>query len=304
MFERKSQKVTVPAIETRQITVPTAAGLKDAIAPAAARAKTKLGEQAEHGRAVATPKLEEARAALAPHLQDAKASFAPRAADARGHVESDYLPKMVDAKDQFVDETLPKVVAALSAAFASDSEVAHRASDAARVLRGDAVAQTKQQKKGGFLSGLLATLGILGTAGAAAWFFNKKSAERDDPWARPLAEPSVGQVSDVPRDDNDHIPTGYDATGKDASVTAAGGSAAVGTAADGSATGGSAADGSTAGSDTRQERSVAGHDAGQERSVAGHDAGQERSVAGIDHTGSGDSVIGHDGPGADEGRSV
>ncbi|MEP7162052.1 MAG: hypothetical protein ABI746_13285, partial [Dermatophilaceae bacterium] len=66
MFERKSQKVTVPAIETRQITVPTVAGLKGAIAPAAARAKTKLGEQAEYGRAVAAPKLEEARAALAP----------------------------------------------------------------------------------------------------------------------------------------------------------------------------------------------------------------------------------------------
>ncbi len=234
MFERKKQKVTVPTIETKQVTVPTVAGIKSALVPAA----TGVAAMAKH--------------TLADKKEQGKAAVAPRLEDAKGRVEDDVLPRvadardqLVDAKDQFVEETLPKIVEAVSGALAAgaaatsdavdkvrDADAPHRAALLAQDAKGRAAEQVKQsrkeakrqakkgkalvgkeEKKGGFLSGLLTTLGLLAVAGGLAWFFAKKDAERDDPWARPLADPYVP-------------PT----TGRDSSVTA-GAAASSGTTA-------------------------------------------------------------------------
>lgn len=317
MFNRKNQKVTVPTIETRQATVPTVAGIKSAIGPVASRAKSLFDEQAEHGRALAAPRIESARSAVAPHLQDARSAVAPRIADARHHVEADYLPKLVDAKDQFANDTLPKVALAVSSALGgsqlagfeavrriSDSEAAHRASDAARVLRGEAVATTKKTGRG-IVSGLMATLGILGAAGTAAWFFNKRAAEQEDPWARPLAEPyiddvaastqvgTVGQVSDASAFEGEQIPTG---------ASGGGGVGALDEASGQSVAGGDVVSESVAGTDAAAG-SIAGTDASPipaEDTVLGVDSASE-SVAGEDAASG--SVAGEDGPGENAGES-
>ena len=288
-------------------------GIKSAIRPVASRAKSLIDEQAEHGKALAAPRIESARSAVAPHLQDARSVVGPRITDARHHVEADYLPKLVDAKDQFANDTLPKVASAVSSALGgsqlvgfeamrriSDSEAAHRASDAARVLRGEAVATTKKTGRG-IVSGLMATLGILGAAGAAAWFFNKKAAEQEDPWARPLAEPYIddvaastqigaaGQVSEASAFEGEQIPTGS-ATG------ASGGVGALDDAAGESVAGGDVVSESVAGTDAASG-SIAGTDAGPipaEDTVLGADSASG-SVAGTDAASG--SVAGQDGPG-------
>ena len=277
MFERKKQKLTVPTIETKQVTVPTVAGLKHALAGSAAAASSAASKKAGTAQArggarldsvkdatssrfsgavdTGSAKLADAKAAAVPMLAAAGAAVAPKLEDARGRVESDVLPRvadtkehLVEAKDAFVEETLPKIIDAVAGAVAAtsiaksdavakarDSEAAHRAVDAAAVLKGDKVAT--QKKSGGFLSGLMAAMGLLAAAGAIAWFFNKRAAEQDDPWARPLADPYVppatgrdstvaapvdgalpggdapatfapaaGQVSDVPAENTELIP--------------------------------------------------------------------------------------------------
>lgn len=210
MLERKMQKVDVPTIETKQITVPTVAGLKHA-----------LTDSVESAQARGGAKLEDAKAAAAPVLAAAGAAVAPKLSEARDKIEHDVLPRVADtrdhlmeARDSFVEEALPKIVEAVTGVVAAgtvarsdaiakvrDSDAVHRAADAAAVLKGDKVA-TEKKKSGGFLSGLLATLGLLAAAGALAWFFNKRAVEKDDPWARPLADPyvppSTGRESSVP----------------------------------------------------------------------------------------------------------
>lgn len=251
MSEPKKQTVTVPTVETKHVTVPTVAGLKSALSGTVASAQSRGGATFDSAKAAAGPMLAAATAAVAPRLDEAK-----------GLVEHDVLPRMVDtrdhlveAKESFVEETLPKIIEAVTAAVAAssvaksdalakvrDSEAAHRAVDAAAVLKGQKVVQETRKKSGSFLSNVLATSGILAAAGALAWFFNKRANEQDDPWARPLADPYIppvtgrdssaaptmaeapvvgvgedapatyapeaGQVSDVPVEDNDLIPQG------------------------------------------------------------------------------------------------
>jgi len=245
VFERKKQQVTVPSVETKQITVPTVAGVKSALTGSARTAQAKGGATLDGAKHAAAPMLDGAKAAAAPMLAAAGAAVAPRLGEARERVEHDVLPRvadtrdhLVEAKDAFVEETLPKIVEAVTGVVAAsavaksdavakvrDSGAAHRAADAAAVLKGDKIATDK--KSGGFFSGLVGALGILGLAGAAAWFFNKRAIEQDDPWARPLADPylpptsgrnstvgtdsAAGQVSDVPAEDNDLIPPSADA---------------------------------------------------------------------------------------------
>lgn len=200
MLQRKQKKVAVvvPTLETKETTVPTKAGLKSAAADSVETVQARAGA-----------KLDDAKAKAMPLLAAAGAAVAPKLGEARDKVENDVLPRVADtrdhlaeAKDSFVEETLPKIIEAVTGAVAAssvaksdalakvrDSEAAHRAADAAAVLKGDKVAADK--KSGGFFSGLLATLGLLAAAGGLAWFFNKRSVEQDDPWARPLADPYI-----------------------------------------------------------------------------------------------------------------
>ncbi|GAB79084.1 hypothetical protein SAMN05421595_2945 [Austwickia chelonae] len=248
MFQRKKQKVTVPTIEKLPVSTADVSELKDSLIPAASEAaskvRTKVAEQTDHGKNLAAPALAAAGAAVAPKLGEARAK-----------VEEDVLPRVSEAKDTFVDEVVPKVVGAVSAAVAAgaaaksdalqkvkESDAMHRASDAAMVLKGDAVVAPKRRKRG-FGSSLLAAAGIVAVAGVIAWYVNKKAAEQDDPWARPLADPYVpptegrestmsassspvgsgaamfssssGQVSEVPLENHDLIPPSTEARAED-----------------------------------------------------------------------------------------
>lgn len=276
MLERKTQKVTVPTIATKQVKVPTAAGLKSKLAGKAASAQSsadsrasRLQRKAAKAQSRAGSRLSDAKAAAVPALAAAGAAVAPKIDGARERVETDVLPRvaetrdqLVEAKDSFVEETLPKIVEAVTGAVAasplaaSDAVAKVRDSDTAQravaSLKGE---KAPKKKSGGVVSGLLTTVGILGAAVGLAWFFNKKNAEQDDPWARPLADPyvpptsgadaspatpattpamaspdapadaapvvdgpatftpAVGQVSDVPSENNELIPPADNAVG-------------------------------------------------------------------------------------------
>ena len=58
MLERKKQKVTVPTIETKQITVPTVAGLKSALSGSVASAQSRGGATLEGAKAVSYTHLD------------------------------------------------------------------------------------------------------------------------------------------------------------------------------------------------------------------------------------------------------
>lgn len=171
MFDRKKKKVAVPTVETKTINVPTAAGLKDMIVPAvtgaAATAKDRSSEYAHTASEWAKPRLEHGRELAESSVGEAKGR---------------------------IDENMPKLTAALAAAAAGTEEARHRTSDAALVLRGDAV--IKRKKKGGLVGKVFSTLGLLALVGVAAALVAKKVSEpKDDPWARPLTDPYVAPAT-------------------------------------------------------------------------------------------------------------
>ncbi|WP_168582861.1 hypothetical protein [Gephyromycinifex aptenodytis] len=171
MFDRKKKKVVVPTVETKTISVPTAAGLKDKIVPAvtgaAAIAKDRSSDYVHTAGEWAKPHLEQSRELAESRVGEAKS---------------------------LLDGSLPKLTAALTSASAGTEEARQRAADAALVLKGDAV--IKQKKKGGFIGKVFSTLGLLALAGAAAALVAKKASEpKDDPWARPLTDPYVAPAT-------------------------------------------------------------------------------------------------------------
>lgn len=171
MFDQKKKKIALPTVETKTINVPTAAGLKDVIVPAvtgaAATAKDRSSEYAHTASEWAKPRLEQGRDLAESSVGEAKGR---------------------------IDENMPKLTAALAAAAAGTEEARHRASDAALVLKGDAV--IKRKKKGGLVGKVFSTLGLLALVGVAAAFVAKKASEpKDDPWARPLTDPYVAPAT-------------------------------------------------------------------------------------------------------------
>lgn len=172
MFARKKKKVVVPKLETKTITVPTAAGVKamvvPAVASAAALAKDRSSDYAQTAGEWAKP-----------HIEHGREVAESRAGEAKG----------------LIDDNLPKLTAALAAAAAGTEEARHRSADAALVLKGDAVVKRKKEKSG-IVGKVFSTLGLLALAGAAAAFVAKKASEpKDDPWARPLTDPYVAPAT-------------------------------------------------------------------------------------------------------------
>ncbi len=185
MVDKNKKKVTVPTVESTQITVPTVAGLKKAAEDAATHARRWSDEKTHAAGDWAKPRIEHGKDVAGPAL-----AAATDAASAKGS----------ELKGKF-DERVPKVSGSLASAVAVGTaarhEAARRSADAALVLKGEAkIKPVKKKKKGGLLKSILAGLAVVGaTAAAAIWFAKKDSAAKDDPWARPLTDPYVAPTS-------------------------------------------------------------------------------------------------------------
>ncbi|MDO5697261.1 MAG: hypothetical protein Q4G51_04725 [Dermatophilus congolensis] len=188
-MSKNEQKITVPTVETTQVTIPTVAGLKKAAAPVISEAAHRASEAAHKAGEWGSAAAHEAGEWAKPRLEQGKASAQPVFAVAND--------KTGELRDRFT-ETMPKLSEAIAAAIATGAgasqEAARRSSDAALVLRGEA--DIRRKKKG---RGIVKSLGIaalvLATAGAAGLWFKQKQEEADDPWARPLTDPYAAPTS-------------------------------------------------------------------------------------------------------------
>ena len=182
MFPRNTTKVTVPALTTKRVTVPTLHALKKQVVGAAAVA-AKSAEEAAHkvdAQAHAT------KAVAAPRL-----AAAGESATATAHA----------ARDR-VDETLPKISEALAgllaAGQAAQSDATAKVTDVAthakEVVTGEA--KKKEKRKKGIIGSLLSALLTLAAAGAVIAYLRQRQAQpKDDPWARPLTDPYVATAT-------------------------------------------------------------------------------------------------------------
>lgn len=191
MAKPKKQDVTVTTVETRTYAAPTLEGVKQKLGPAVSQAahvaRDRSNEYAHAAGDWAKPKLAQGKAMTGPALASAQ-----QAASAAAHALS---PVVEEAKGR-VEQALPSVTerinAALAAGNAARAEVLARGADAALVLAGDATIKRKKEKKsGGVVGNMLAAAGILAAAGAVAGYLARRSRDREDPWAQPLADPYV-----------------------------------------------------------------------------------------------------------------
>ncbi|HZW44633.1 MAG TPA: hypothetical protein VFF32_09630 [Dermatophilaceae bacterium] len=182
MFHSKSKK---EQLQDHSSSLADSAGtvadqLRERVAPA-------IGQAAGSAKEWGQPRVEAARLWAKPRVEHGIEVAAPKLESA----VSGLAPKVDIARDKIVDELLPRVTEAITAwaaaSAAAKDEVVSRGSDAAAVVRGDAVATPKRKKRGR----VLMTLGLLGAAGAAVTSFLKKSAPKDDPWATPLTDPYI-----------------------------------------------------------------------------------------------------------------
>lgn len=181
MFNSKSKKELQDRSASLADSAATVADqLRERVAPA-------IGQAAGSAKEWGQPRVEAARLWAKPRVEHGIEVAAPKLESA----VSGLAPKVDTARDKIVDELLPRVTEAITAwaaaSAAAKDEVVSRGSDAAAVVRGDAVAKPKRKKRGR----VLMTLGVLGAAGAAVTSFLKKSAPKDDPWATPLTDPYI-----------------------------------------------------------------------------------------------------------------
>lgn len=176
-------------------------GLKDKVVPAvshaAAVAKDLSAEYAQAAGEWARPHLEQGRHLAAPAVASAQHA-ASAAAQALGPVVEEAKEKVEAAVPSLTD----RVEAMWAAGNAARTEALTRGTEAAMVLTGEAtVKRTSSKKLGGLLGGMLAGAGMLAAAAAVAGYLARRSRDREDPWAQPLADPyiapSTGRESTV-----------------------------------------------------------------------------------------------------------
>ena len=119
------------------------------------------------------------------------------------------VPKVDTARDKIVEDLLPRIATALTAAAAASAaareeavavgqEAATRGVGAKMVLTGEAVAKQKRSLGvGGKVGKVGLIVGLVAIVGAAAAYFVKKSAPKEDPWATPLQDPYVAPAAGV-----------------------------------------------------------------------------------------------------------
>lgn len=185
MFKRKKKKVTLPKVETTQVTVPTLHGLKDAVVSAGTDVADWADGQAQAASEWARPRIEQG-------IENSK-DAASKAAAKRDEAASKAAAKREEARDR-LESKGSKLSGALAGSNVSAKELRSRSQDAALVLKGEAKAKPVK-KKSGILGTLLGVLGVLAVAGAVAAYVAKTQQPKDDPWARPLTDPYVAPES-------------------------------------------------------------------------------------------------------------
>jgi hypothetical protein len=169
--------------------------LRDKVAPTLAQAALA----ATTAKELAQPHVEAAREWAKPHFEHGVELAAPKVDAA---VQT-LVPKVDTARDKIVEDILPRIATALTAAAAASAaareeavavghEAATRGAGAKMVLTGEAVAKQKRSLGvGGKIGKVGLIVGLVAIVGAAAAYFVKKSAPKEDPWATPLQDPYV-----------------------------------------------------------------------------------------------------------------
>ena len=206
MFRSKSKTSTEKALDrareqllqAAQLSGSATEQLRDKVAPTLAQAAFA----ATTAKELAQPHVKAAQQWAKPHFEHGVELAAPKVDAA---VQT-LVPKVDTARDKIVEELLPRIATALTAAAAASvaareealavgHEAAVRGTGAKLVLTGEAVAKPKRSLGVGGKVGLI--VGLVAIVGAAAAYFVKKSAPKEDPWATPLQDPYVAPAVGV-----------------------------------------------------------------------------------------------------------
>ena len=206
MFRSKSKTSTEKALDraheqllqAAQLSGSATDQLRGKLAPTVAQAALA----ATAAKELAQPHVKAAQDWAKPHFEHGVELAAPRVDAA---VQT-LVPKVDTARDKIVEDLLPRIATALTAAAAASAaareeavavghEAATRSAGAKMVLTGEAVA--KQKRSFGVSGKVGLIVGLVAIVGAAAAYFVKKSAPKEDPWATPLQDPYVAPAVGV-----------------------------------------------------------------------------------------------------------
>ncbi len=209
MFRSKSKTSTEKALDrahaqllqAAQLSGSATEQLRDKVAPTLAQAALA----ATTAKELAEPHVRAAQEWAKPHFEHGVELAAPKVDAA---VQT-LVPKVDTARDKIVEDLLPRIATALTAAAAASAaareeavavgqEAATRGVGAKMVLTGAAVAKQKRSLGvGGKVGKVGLIVGLVAIVGAAAAYFVKKSAPKEDPWATPLQDPYVAPAAGV-----------------------------------------------------------------------------------------------------------
>jgi hypothetical protein len=206
VFRSKSKTSTEKALDrahqqllqAAQLSGSATEQLRGKLAPTVAQAALA----ATTAKELAQPHVKAAQEWAKPHFEHGVELAAPKVDAA---VQT-LVPKVDTARDKIVEELLPRIATALTAAAAASvaareealavgHEAAARGTGAKLVLTGAAVAKPRRSLGMGGRIGLV--VGLVAIVGAAAAYFAKKSAPKEDPWATPLQDPYVAPAAGV-----------------------------------------------------------------------------------------------------------
>jgi hypothetical protein len=206
VFRSKSKTSTEKALDraheqllqAAQLSASATEQLRGKLAPTVAQAALA----ATTAKELAQPHVRAAQEWAKPHFEHGVELAAPKVDAA---VQT-LVPKVDTARDKIVEDLLPRIATALTAAAAASAaareealavghEAATRGAGAKMVLTGAAVAKQKRSFGVGGKVGLI--VGLVAIVGAAAAYFVKKSAPKEDPWATPLQDPYVAPAAGV-----------------------------------------------------------------------------------------------------------
>jgi hypothetical protein len=196
--EKALDRAHTQLLQAAQLSAIATEQLRSRVAPAVAQAAVA----ATTAKELAQPRVEAAKVWAKPHFEHGVELAAPKVDAA---VQT-LVPKVDTARDKIVDDVLPRITAALTAAAAASAaareealavghEAAARGAGAKMVLTGEAVAKQRRALGKGGRVGLI--VGLVAVLGAAAAYFAKRSAPKDDPWATPLEDPYVAPAVGV-----------------------------------------------------------------------------------------------------------
>jgi hypothetical protein len=196
--EKALDRAHAQLLQAAQLSGSATEQLRDKVAPTLAQAALA----ATTAKELAEPHVKAAQEWAKPHFEHGVELAAPKVDAA---VQT-LVPKVDTARDKIVEDLLPRIATALTAAAAASAaareeavavghEAATRGAGAKMVLTGEAVAKQKRSLGVGGKVGLI--VGLVAIVGAAAAYFVKRSAPKEDPWATPLQDPYVAPAAGV-----------------------------------------------------------------------------------------------------------